>query len=54
MSKETDKIWRSEWLEIGFMLKDMHEEVHPGEPLDKTFTDALEDLKKQVEEDKLN
>lgn len=54
MSKESAKIWRSEWLELGLMLRDMHEEVHPGEQIDKTFIEALEDLKKRVEEDKLN
>lgn len=54
MSKESAKIWRSEFLELGLMLKDIHEEVHPGEPIDKNFIEALEDLKKQVEEDKLN
>lgn len=54
MSTELIKIWNAEWLEIGLMLKDMHEEVHPGIPIDKTFMEALEDLTKQVEEDKLN
>jgi hypothetical protein len=54
MSIESDKIWRSEWLEMGLMLQEIHNEVHPGEPIGKEFMDALEDLKKQVEEDKLN